>query len=54
MKLGEYLTGLLYVEESQSEFHDINGTPEAPLNSLAFDTLTPGSRGLDKILARYR
>jgi 2-oxoglutarate ferredoxin oxidoreductase subunit beta len=54
MKLGEYLTGLLYVEESQSEFHDINGTPDTPLNSIPYDTLSPGSKGLEKVLARYR
>jgi 2-oxoglutarate ferredoxin oxidoreductase subunit beta len=54
MKAGEYLTGLLYVEESESEFHDINATPGAPLNSLPYETLSPGSKGLEKILARYR
>jgi 2-oxoglutarate ferredoxin oxidoreductase subunit beta len=54
MKAGEYLTGLLYVEESESEFHDINATPDAPLNSLPYETLSPGSKGLEKILARYR
>jgi len=54
MKEGEYLTGLLYVEESETEFHDINATPEAPLNSIPFEALTPGSKGLEKILARYR
>jgi hypothetical protein len=42
------------VEGSQSEFHDINGTPDAPLNSLAFEALSPGSKGLEKILSRYR
>jgi 2-oxoglutarate/2-oxoacid ferredoxin oxidoreductase subunit beta len=54
MKEGEYLTGLLYVEKSESEFHDINSTPQVALNSLSFESLTPGSKGLDKILARYR
>jgi len=54
MKAGEYLTGLLYVEESESEFHDINATPDNALNSLPYESLTPGSKGLDKILARYR
>jgi len=54
MKAGEYLTGLLYVEESESEFHDINATPDAPLNSLSYEALAPGSKGLDKVLARYR
>ena len=29
MKAGEYLTGLLYVEASENEFHDLNATPEA-------------------------
>ena len=54
MKAGEYLTGLLFVEESESESHDINATPEAPLNSLSYEALSPGSKGLEKILARYR
>src|SRR5271154_3815158 len=54
MKAGEYLTGMLYVEESESEFHDINATPDAPLNSLTYEALSPGAKGLEKILARYR
>jgi len=55
MKAGEYLTGLLFIDEAaQHEFHQVNGTPEAPLNSLAFEKLSPGSAGLAKILARYR
>ena len=36
------------------EFHQINGTPEEPLNSLPYEVLSPGSKGLAKILARYR
>src|SRR5579862_3329852 len=54
MKEGEYLTGLLFVEPSEKEFHDINGTPDAALNALPFEKLSPGSRNLEKILARYR
>ncbi len=54
MKDGEYLTGLLFVEPSGSEFHDVNGTPDEALNSVAFEKLSPGSKGLEKILARYR
>jgi len=54
MKAGEYLTGLLYFEPSQNEFHQVNATPDAPLNSLAFEVLSPGSKGLEKALARYR
>ena len=54
MKAGEYLTGLLYVEPSQNEFHQVNATPDAPLNSLPYERLSPGSQGLEKVLARYR
>ncbi|HUN75508.1 MAG TPA: 2-oxoacid:ferredoxin oxidoreductase subunit beta [Steroidobacteraceae bacterium] len=55
IKDGEYLTGLLYVEEaSQRDFHDINQTPDAPLNQVPFEKLSPGAKALEKILARYR
>ncbi|HXR91326.1 MAG TPA: 2-oxoacid:ferredoxin oxidoreductase subunit beta [Steroidobacteraceae bacterium] len=54
MKEGEYLTGLLFVEPSEKEFHDINGTPDEALNTLPFEKLSPGSKNLEKILARYR
>jgi 2-oxoglutarate ferredoxin oxidoreductase subunit beta len=54
MKEGEYLTGLLHVEPSQSEFHELNGTPDVALNSLSYEKLSPGAKGMDKILARYR
>jgi len=45
---------LLYVEPSQNEFHRVNSTPDAPLNSLPYELLSPGSKGLEKVLARYR
>src|ERR1700758_5649034 len=54
MKEGEYLTGLLFVEQSQNEFHTLNATPDEPLNSVPYEKLTPGTKGLEKILARYR
>jgi 2-oxoglutarate/2-oxoacid ferredoxin oxidoreductase subunit beta len=54
MQAGEYLTGLLYVEPSQSDFHAINRTPDEPLNRVPYERLSPGSKALDKILARYR
>jgi 2-oxoglutarate ferredoxin oxidoreductase subunit beta len=54
MKKGEYLTGLLHVEPSQREFHELNGTPDQPLNSVPYEKLSPGSKGLDKILSRFR
>jgi 2-oxoglutarate ferredoxin oxidoreductase subunit beta len=54
MKEGEYLTGLLYVEANEKEFHDLNGTPEMALNKVPYEKLSPGSKGLEKILSRYR
>jgi 2-oxoglutarate ferredoxin oxidoreductase subunit beta len=55
IKAGEYLTGLLFLDEhAQHEFHHVNGTPAAPLNSLPFAVLSPGSKALEKVLARYR
>ena len=55
MRAGEYLTGLLYVDESAGrEFHEIAQTPEGALNRVPYEKLTPGSAALGKILDRYR
>jgi 2-oxoglutarate ferredoxin oxidoreductase subunit beta len=54
MKAGEYLTGLLFVEPSQNEFHEVNATPDEALNSVPYGKLSPGASGLRKILDRYR
>jgi 2-oxoglutarate ferredoxin oxidoreductase subunit beta len=54
MSQGEFLTGLLYVESANQEFHDINETPDQALNSVPFAKLSPGNQGMQKILARYR
>jgi 2-oxoglutarate ferredoxin oxidoreductase subunit beta len=52
---GEYLTGLLHCRATtDTEFHTLNRTPEQPLNQLPFERLSPGSRQLAKLLARYR
>jgi 2-oxoglutarate ferredoxin oxidoreductase subunit beta len=54
MKEGEFLTGLLYVEPSEQDFHAVNQTPDGALNAIPYEKLSPGSKGLEKILARYR
>jgi 2-oxoglutarate ferredoxin oxidoreductase subunit beta len=51
---GEYLTGLLYIGKDQPELHQLNATPDAPLNKLPFAQLSPGPQALAKTLARYR
>jgi len=54
MKSGEYLTGMLYFEPSEQDFHAVNQTPDMPLNAIPYESLSPGAKGLEKILARYR
>jgi 2-oxoglutarate/2-oxoacid ferredoxin oxidoreductase subunit beta len=54
LKKGEFLTGLLFVDPSGKEFHDVNETPAIPLNQIPHTRLSPGSAALAKVLARYR
>jgi 2-oxoglutarate ferredoxin oxidoreductase subunit beta len=51
---GEYVTGLIYIDEHSPEFHAVNGTAAEPLNRIPYEKLTPGAAALDKILSRYR
>jgi 2-oxoglutarate ferredoxin oxidoreductase subunit beta len=50
----EYVTGLIYIDESSRDLHEQSGTTDVPLNSLPYDKLSPGSAGLSRILSRYR
>ena len=54
MNKGEHVTGLIYMDESQPEFHDLNGTITGPLNKVGYEKLHPGAAGLEKILSRFR
>jgi 2-oxoglutarate ferredoxin oxidoreductase subunit beta len=51
---GEITTGLLYVDESQPDMHEVNNTTKIPLVDLPFDKVCPGNDTLQKIQARYR
>ena len=51
---GEFVTGLLYVDEGEPDLHGINATTRAPLYALDFATLCPGQAGLDAIQSRFR
>ncbi len=51
---GEITTGLLYIDESRKEMHELMGNVETPLSQLPLDTLHPGSKELKKILSGYR
>jgi 2-oxoglutarate ferredoxin oxidoreductase subunit beta len=51
---GEIATGLLFLDESSRDMHDLLRTTEAPLVDIPFDRLCPGSAALDALMARYR
>ena len=42
---GEVATGLLYINESQQDMHDILATDARPLNALPMAELCPGVEG---------
>jgi 2-oxoglutarate ferredoxin oxidoreductase subunit beta len=51
---GEITTGLLYLNESREEMHDLMGNVETPLSRLPLDELHPGKEELKKLQSRYR
>ena len=51
---GEIITGLLYIDESKGDMHDMAGTIDAPLSSVAYEDLNPGQDALRKLQSRYR
>lgn len=50
---GEITTGLLYIDESRKEMHDLMGNVDIPLAHLPLESLHPGAKELKKILKRY-
>jgi 2-oxoglutarate ferredoxin oxidoreductase subunit beta len=51
---GEITTGLLYIDESQPDMHEINNTTRTPLVDVDYRKVCPGNDMLQKIQARYR
>jgi 2-oxoglutarate/2-oxoacid ferredoxin oxidoreductase subunit beta len=51
---GEVLTGLLYIDESAPDMHELNQTTATPLNQVAFEKLCPGSAALAKLQQEFR
>ncbi len=50
----EYVTGMIYLGEGRSNFHDRHKTPDEPLNSIPYEKLCPGSAKLAGILSGFR
>ncbi len=51
---GEILTGLLYLDESAPDMHELNQTTATPLNQVPFEKLCPGSSALAKLQEEFR
>ncbi|MCG8435780.1 MAG: 2-oxoacid:ferredoxin oxidoreductase subunit beta [Gammaproteobacteria bacterium] len=53
-KKGEIITGLLYIDETQADMHELNRSVDKPLNELPLEALAPGAGTLAEIQKRYR
>src|SRR5271165_2720846 len=51
---GEVVTGLLFVDESVPDLHEMNATPDTPLTRIPYQKLCPGSAALDKLQDQFR
>ena len=51
---GEYVTGLIYIDDKSPDFHEVQRSVATPMNRLPYQKLSPGNAGLQKILNRYR
>jgi len=51
---GEIATGLLHLAEDAQDMHAIASTCDAPLNTLPFESLCPGSAALEALQDRMR
>jgi len=51
---GEITTGILYVDESQPDMHELSNTTRTPLVDVPYSKLNPGREMLQKIQTRYR
>ncbi|HWJ23704.1 MAG TPA: 2-oxoacid:ferredoxin oxidoreductase subunit beta [Gemmatimonadaceae bacterium] len=51
---GEVATGLIHVHEGAPSMHDASGTTKAPLVSLPYESLCPGSAALAELMDEMR
>src|SRR5450432_839240 len=51
---GRVPTGLLFVDETAPEMHEIAGTVEKPLNQVPFEKLCPGRKALAELQEAFR
>jgi 2-oxoglutarate ferredoxin oxidoreductase subunit beta len=53
-KNGQVPTGLLYVDETAPDMHEIAGTVDQPLNQVPYEKLCPGNKVLDELQEAFR
>jgi len=51
---GDIVTGLLFVDETVNELHEMNNTSETPLARMNFEELCPGVAELDRLQEDFR
>ena len=48
------MTGLLYLDESSADMHELSNSTEVPMAHIPFETLCPGSAVLEELQEEYR
>ncbi len=51
---GEVVTGLLFIDETKPEMHEVQSLPAEPLSSIPYERLNPGQKILDAIQDKFR
>jgi 2-oxoglutarate ferredoxin oxidoreductase subunit beta len=51
---GEVVTGLLYLDESVPDMHEMNKTPDIALTKIPYQKLCPGQGALDRLQEDFR
>jgi 2-oxoglutarate/2-oxoacid ferredoxin oxidoreductase subunit beta len=51
---GEILTGLLYLDESAEDMHELSNSAATPMSQIPYETLCPGATALDELQKEYR
>lgn len=51
---GEVLTGLLYLDESAEDMHELSNSSEVPLVHIPYEALCPGAAALEQLQEEYR
>lgn len=51
---GEIVTGLLFIDKSSRDYHEIKGTVDEPLVHVPFERLNPGNAALQELQGKFR